>query len=84
MSNLSKLKEIFTAWGISFDPSDTQSLHAARRLSICNKCEFKSDSPIRHCTVCGCPLKSKVYSQSEGACPKGKWDETDTIYFLDN
>lgn len=80
--NLSKIKEIFIAWGISINPNDKQFAHAAKRLSICNECEFRQEHPVIHCTVCGCFLKKKIYSQEEGACPKGKWDDIDLDEFL--
>jgi hypothetical protein len=77
---MNKIEEIFKSWGIAFNPNDKQAQLAAKRIEICNECEFKSDVPVRRCTVCGCALKAKIYSPVEGACPKGKWDEVDAIY----
>lgn len=74
---MNKITEIFKSWGIAFNPNDTQSKLAVVRLSICEKCEFRSDIPVKRCTVCGCSLKGKIYSPVKGACPKGKWDDVD-------
>lgn len=65
--------EIFQAWKIAYNPDDKQAELAAKRIKICDTCEFKSESPIKHCTVCGCALKGKIYSPEKGACPKNKW-----------
>lgn len=70
---MNKLREIFEAWRISFNPDDKQSELAAERMMICDECEFKKTSPVIHCSVCGCALKAKVYSPVVGACPKDKW-----------
>lgn len=74
---MNKLVEIFTAWGISFNPNEAQNDRAIKRLAVCESCEFKADHPIKRCTVCGCALKGKVFSPVKDACPKGKWAETD-------
>lgn len=74
---MNKLEEIFKAWGIALNPNETQSALGAKRLAICEACEFKSDTPVKRCTVCGCALKAKVFSPVRGACPKAKWDAVD-------
>lgn len=74
---MNKIVEIFKAWGIALDPNQTQQEQALRRLSVCEGCEFKSDVPIKRCTVCGCALKAKIFSPVKGACPKGRWDGVD-------
>lgn len=74
---MNKLVEIFKAWGIALNPNEPQALLGAQRLAVCEICEFKSDVPIKRCTVCGCALKAKVFSPVKNACPKGKWAETD-------
>lgn len=79
--HMNKISEIFKSWGISFNPNDKQSKLAIVRLSICEKCEFKEDVPVKRCTVCGCLLKGKIYSPVKGACPKGKWDDVDNLNF---
>jgi hypothetical protein len=78
VNSISKIEEIFRAWGIALNPNDEQYELAKKRLEICETCEFKSDNPVRHCTVCGCALKGKVYSPVKGACPKGKWNKIDS------
>ena len=77
---MNKIEEIFTAWGISFNPNEVQSELATSRIEICNMCEYKKNNLlINTCSVCGCSLKAKVFSPIKGACPKGKWDEVDNI-----
>jgi hypothetical protein len=70
---MNKIEEIFKAWGIMFNPSDSQSELAAKRMEICDGCESKKTIPIIHCGECGCALKAKIYSPKIGACPKEKW-----------
>jgi hypothetical protein len=79
---MNKVEEIFKSWGIAINPSDAQYNLAMKRMEICEGCIFKSNLPVKHCTVCGCSLKGKIYSPVEGACPKGFWDEVDTTHFL--
>lgn len=79
---MNKLEEIFKSWGIAFNPNDSQLQLASKRLSICEHCDFKSDVPVKRCTVCGCALKGKIYSPVKGACPKGKWDIVDDEYLV--
>lgn len=75
---MNKIEEIFKSWNIAFNPNDTQAELAAKRIEICNSCEYKvSNLGINRCSVCGCALKGKVFSPIQGACPKGKWDEVD-------
>jgi hypothetical protein len=74
---MNKIVEIFTAWGISFNPNDSQAELAAERIKVCNDCEFKQSNPIQRCTVCGCALKAKIFTPVKDACPKGKWNEVD-------
>ena len=70
---MNKIEEIFKAWGIMFNPTDTQSELAADRMQVCDDCDSKRTIPIIHCGECGCALKAKVYSPVIGACPRGKW-----------
>ena len=74
---LSKVNEIFSAWGIMFNPNDEQAELATERIQICNSCEHKKEDPYIHCGLCGCALKAKVFSPVKGACPANKWDEVD-------
>jgi hypothetical protein len=77
---MNKIVEIFTAWGIAFNPDEPQKELAAARILICNSCEFKDTNPFNRCTVCGCALKGKIFSPVKGACPKNKWDKVDAKY----
>jgi len=75
---MNKIEEIFKAWNIAFNPDDAQAELAAKRIEICNSCEFKkTDFGLNRCSVCGCALRGKVFSPVKGACPKGKWDDVD-------
>jgi hypothetical protein len=67
---MNKIEEIFTAWGIAFNPNDKQAELAGLRMQICDRCN-----------LCGCALKAKVYSQVESACPDGRWAKVDREYF---
>lgn len=79
---MNKLQEIFKAWNIAFNPDDTQSELAGKRIEICNSCDKKvTNLGINRCSVCGCALKGKVFSPVEGACPEGKWNSIDKEYF---
>ena len=42
MKLLSKTKEIFEAWAISFNPNDAQAELASERIQICDACEHKA------------------------------------------
>jgi hypothetical protein len=81
---MNKIVEIFKSWGIAFNPNDTQSKLAAKRLEICEACEFRTDVPVKRCTECGCALRAKIYSPVTGACPKGKWNGVDVEHYLAN
>lgn len=74
---LAKVNEIFSAWGIMFNPNDEQAELATERIQVCNSCEHKRTEPYIHCGLCGCALKAKVFSPVKGACPAGKWNEID-------
>ena len=74
---MAKVKEIFSAWGIMFNPTDAQAELATERIQICNGCEHKKTEPFIHCSLCGCALKAKVFSPEKGACPAGFWNEVD-------
>lgn len=72
-----KATEIFKAWKIAFNPDEIYAELAAKRIEICDTCEFKSEVPVRHCTVCGCALRGKIHSPNRGSCPKDKWLEVE-------
>jgi hypothetical protein len=77
---MNKIEEIFKAWGIMFNPTDTQAELAAARMEICDSCDSKRTTPLIHCGECGCALKAKVYSPVIGACPKGKWVAVEMVF----
>lgn len=85
---MNKLEEIFKAWQIAFNPNDLQAELAAKRIEICDACEFKQGIPIGpgihfyRCSVCGCALKGKIYTPKTyldegGSCPKEKWKDAE-------
>ena len=78
---MNKIVEIFKAWGIAFNPNDSESELAAKRMEICDGCDFKRTSPIIYCSECDCALKVKIYSPAIGACPKDKWVDVEMEYF---
>ena len=85
MKLLSKTKEIFEAWAISFNPNDAQAELASKRIEICDVCEHKAVEPYIHCNQCGCALKAKIYTprtykDDGGSCPKTKWKEVEDEY----
>jgi hypothetical protein len=85
MKLLSKTKEIFEAWAISFNPNDAQAELASKRIAICDVCEHKTIEPYIHCNQCGCALKAKIYTprtykDDGGTCPKTKWKEVEDEY----
>lgn len=77
---MNKIAEIFKAWGIMFNPNDSQAELAAARMQICDSCENKKTVPIIHCGLCGCALKAKIYSPVKNACPAEKWKLIDMEY----
>jgi hypothetical protein len=77
---MAKVKEIFSAWGIMFNPNDAQAELATERIQICNGCENKKTEPFIHCGLCGCALKSKIFSPVQGACPDNRWNEVDAKF----
>ena len=85
MKLLSKTKEIFEAWAISFNPNDAQAELASERIQICDACEHKAVDPYIHCNQCGCALKAKIYTtrtfiDDGGSCPKAKWKQVELEY----
>jgi len=44
---------------------------SARRMEICEQCEFFKADEAR-CTQCGCYMKVKTKFRT-ASCPKGKW-----------
>lgn len=70
------VKEILSAWAISFNPTDEQAKKAAYRLNICNDCDnkLKNRFGVFVCIECGCVLSKKAFSPLENPCPLKKWD----------
>jgi len=77
---MNKIVEIFRAWKIAYNPNETQSKLAAERLSICNECEHKKETPYIHCGACGCALKAKIFTPIIGGCPHNKWIAVEMKY----
>ena len=67
------IKDIVSSYIIAFEPSEKEQEKAAARLEVCRDCEFLNKN---RCTVCHCPVKIKVYSNSpRNMCPKQKWPD---------
>jgi hypothetical protein len=78
-------KEIFDAWIISLNPTETQISLANERLNMCRVCEYRKETLKGQkwstiCKLCGCPLSKKVFSPTFNPCPKDKWEEIDSKY----
>ena len=80
------ISKIVEAWSISFNPTDKQKELADKRWSICSECPKKTEvlkgkewSYI--CGECGCPLNKKIFTNNNGECPLGKWNQVDESYF---
>ena len=65
---MNKLEEIFRSWSIAYDPNEKQADLAAKRIVICDECEFKVLTPIgplfniARCSLCGCALRGKIFT----------------------
>lgn len=87
---MNKLLEIFRAWKISYNPTADQADLAARRIVICDRCDYKRLSPYVHCSECMCPLGEKMYSpvlefapgMENQSCPKGYWASVEKQWSL--
>ena len=73
------MEEIFKAWGIEYDPNNTKNELASKRIEVCNTCPNKKEMDgVRNiCSLCGCMLKSKVFTDSMGQCPDNRWNEVE-------
>jgi len=78
---MNKIVEIFKAWGIAFNPNNAESQLAAKRIEVCDSCQYKATIPFPMCIQCGCALKAKIYSPLRNPCPKGLWKDADAEYF---
>ena len=76
---MNKLSEIFQAWVAAANPTPEQKLIAEHRTSVCDTCEYKTYTKLLDlytCSLCGCPLKKKVFSPNgPKACPGNKWEK---------
>ena len=74
------MEEIFKAWGIQYDPNDERNELASKRIEVCNSCPNKKEvDGIRNvCSLCGCMLKSKVFTTEMGQCPDNRWNEVES------
>jgi hypothetical protein len=73
------MEEIFKAWGIEYDPNNTKNELASKRIEVCNTCPNKKEMDgVRNiCSLCGCMLKSKVFTEEMGQCPDNRWNEVE-------
>jgi len=77
---MNKVKEIVTAWMISFNPTEEEKILAEKRYEICNGCEKRGKNlvGVEVCKACGCPLSKKIFTlKDEDSCPLKKWKEVD-------
>jgi hypothetical protein len=77
--------EIINAWFTSINPNETESILAKERLDICMKCDFRKE--VIHnkewsalCGKCGCPIRSKIFTNQFGSCPEKKWNILEENY----
>jgi len=73
------MEEIFKSWGINYNPSNERNELASKRIEICNTCPNKKemDGVKNVCSLCGCMLKSKVFTSEMGQCPEDRWNEVE-------
>lgn len=75
------LKEIVSAWMISFNPSREQVTLALKRGKICENCvHLSSIVGIPKCGKCGCPISKKIFSNYYNTCPEKLWEECDSTH----
>lgn len=74
------MEEIFKAWGIQYDPNDERNELASKRIEVCNSCPNKKEvDGVRNvCSLCGCMLKTKVFTPEMGQCPDNRWNEVES------
>lgn len=76
---MNKIKEIVSAWMVSFNPTTEEKLLAEKRYEICSSCPNRVDKlGIEVCNACGCPLSKKIFTlKDQESCPLNKWDKVD-------
>jgi len=74
------MEEIFKSWGIGYDPNDSRNELASKRIEICNTCPNKKEMEgVKNvCSLCGCMLKTKVFTSEMGQCPEDRWNEVES------
>lgn len=76
-------KKIANAWWDSyFGPTELKEL-AKERAKICDICPkrkigLRNLVPFPQCSVCGCPIGKKVFSNAYNDCPEQRWEEVDS------
>jgi hypothetical protein len=73
------MEEIFKSWGIQYDPNDSRNELASKRIEVCNSCPNKKEvDGVRNvCSLCGCMLKVKVFTEEMGQCPDNRWTDVE-------
>jgi hypothetical protein len=79
---MNKIKEIMSAWVVSFNPTPEQKELAEKRYEICLGCEqYGKSRPVlgdEYCKKCLCPIQKKVYTQKlNDTCPLKKWENVE-------
>lgn len=79
---MNKIYEIADAWIRAANPTNEEKIHAERRYSICEGCEYRKKTlGVDLCSKCGCPLSKKIFSSKMSeTCPIGLWDAIDKDY----
>ena len=73
------MEEIFKSWGIDYNPNDERNELASKRIEVCNSCPNKKEMEgVKNvCSLCGCMLKTKVFTSEMGQCPEDRWNEVE-------
>ena len=69
---LKEIKDIYIGWRNDYSCSDAIKDMAERRMGICLHCEYRKDSLVVRCGLCGCPL-SKMLKVPDRRCKDGRW-----------
>ena len=76
------MEELFKSWGIQYDPNNKKNTLASKRIEVCNTCPNKKEiDGVRNvCSLCGCMLKTKVFTESLGECPDNRWESVESEF----
>jgi hypothetical protein len=83
-------KEIAEAWYNTINHSPEQKELADARFDVCLQCPNKKETIKKKewsliCNECGCPLKSKIYTNNtylkEGSCPLDYWKQVEEAWY---